>query len=68
MKLHELGLSKSQILYLIDEWIWNTRNKEMLILKLEGLTYEEIAEKYCLSVQYTKEIILASQNRILKHL
>lgn len=68
MKLHELGLSRSQILYLIDEWIWNTRNKQMLILKLEGYTYEEIADKFCLSTQYTKEVITASQKRILEHL
>ncbi len=68
MKLHELGIPKSEVIRIAEEWVWNTRNKEMLFLKMEGLTYEEIAEKYCLSVQYTKEIIIASQNKIIEHL
>jgi Mor family transcriptional regulator len=67
MKIHELGLPKSEIVKIADEWIFNTRNKSMLFLKLEGYTYEEIAEKYCLSTQRTKEIILASQNLIVAH-
>ena len=67
MKLNELGLPKSEILRIADEWIWNTRNKDILKLKMEGKTYEEIAEYFCLSSQYVKEIFHASQNIILEH-
>ena len=67
MKLHELGIPKSEIIRIADEWVWNTRNKSMLFLKMEGYTYEQIAEMYNLSTQYTKEIITASQNLIIKH-
>lgn len=67
MKLHELGLPKSEILRIADEWIWNTRNKDILILKMEGRTYEEIAEIFCLSTQYVKEIFNTSQKLIIEH-
>lgn len=67
MKLNELGLPKSEILRIADEWIWNTRNKDILKLKMEGKTYEEIAEHFCLSSQYVKEIFHASQNIIIEH-
>lgn len=67
MKLSELGLPKSEILRIADEWIWNTRNKDILKLKMEGKTYEEIAEYFCLSSQYVKEIFHASQNIIIEH-
>ena len=67
MKLIELGLPKSELMHLIDEWVYNTRNKSMLIMKIEGFTYEEIAEKFNLSTQHTKEVICASQNLIIKH-
>lgn len=67
MKLHELGLPKSEILRIADEWIWNTRNKNILILKMEGRTYEEIAEIFCLSTQYVKEIFNTSQKLIIEH-
>lgn len=67
MKLRELGLPKSEILRIADEWIWNTRNKDILILKMEGKTYEEIAEIFCLSTQYVKEIFNTSQKLIIEH-
>ena len=36
-------------------------------MKMEGKTYEEIAESFCLSTQYVKEIVNASQNLIIEH-
>lgn len=68
MKLDGLGLPKSVIVNLADEFVWNARNKEMLLLKMDGYTYEEIAEKFNLSVQRTKEIVCKSQNLIIKQL
>lgn len=67
MKLCEMGLSRSEIVRIADEYIWNPRNKEILYMKMEGKTYEEIAEYFCLSPQYVKEIFHASQNIIIEH-
>ena len=57
MKLHELGLPKSEIVKIADEWIYKTRNKSLFLKKIEGYTYEEVAEMYNLSVVRTKEIV-----------
>ena len=67
MKLRDLGIPRSEIVRIADEWIWNTRNKTILYMKMEGKTYEEIAESLCLSTQYVKEIFSASQNIIIEH-
>lgn len=67
MKLNELNIPRSELEHLIDEWIWIVRNKNILLKKLEGFTYEELAEEFNLSVQRTKEIVRDSQNLILKH-
>lgn len=40
MKINELGLPKLEIIRLADEWIWNTRNKNILFMKMEGKTYD----------------------------
>ena len=67
MKLNELNMPRSELEHLIDEWIWIVRNKTILIKKLEGKTYEELAEEYNLSVQRIKEIVRDAQNLILEH-
>jgi DNA-binding CsgD family transcriptional regulator len=67
MKLRELGIARSEIVRIADEYIWNPRNKQILYAKMEGKTYEEIAESLCLSTQYVKEIFHASQKIIIEH-
>lgn len=67
MKLRDLGLPRSEIERLANEYIWNPRNKAILYMKMEGNTYEEIAEILCLSTQYVKKIFIASQNIIIEH-
>lgn len=68
MRLNELNLSKSEIVRLADEWILVVRNKTIFLKKIEGYTYEELAEIYNLSTQRTKEIVKDCLNRISKHM
>jgi len=68
MKLNELNISKSEIVRLADEWILVVRNKTIFLKKIEGYTYEELAEIYNLSTQRTKEIVKDCLNRISKHM
>lgn len=68
MRMSELNISKSQLIELANDWIWNARNKEIFFNKIEGKTYEEIAEIYNLSTQRTKEIIKDCLNRISIHI
>lgn len=68
MRLNELNLSKSEIVRLADEWILVVRNKTIFLQKVEGYTYEELAEMYNLSTVRTKEIVKDCLNRISKHM
>lgn len=58
-------LSRSQIEYLINEWIHDQRDREIMRRRLlDGLTYEKLAEEFDLSVRHTKTIIYRSEERI----
>ena len=51
-------LSNTQIENLIDEWIHNSRNRDIAKSRfLDGLTYEKLSEVYELSVNQTKNIV-----------
>lgn len=61
--------TNSQIAQVIDEYIHNQRDRDVLKSRfIDGLTYEKIAEKYELSVRYTKTIIYKQQDVIFKHI
>ena len=66
------NLSRSQLIALIDEWIVGKngeRNRAILKRRLiDGLTYEQIAEEFDLSVRQTKTIIYKEEQRIIKHI
>lgn len=53
----------------IDMWVKNARNRAVLRDKLiDGLTYEQIAEKHGLSVRHTKTLIYRYGDFVLLHL
>lgn len=68
MRMSELNIPRSEIERLADEWILVVRNKEIFYKKLEGNTYEELAEEYNLSTQRVKEVVKDCLNRISKHM
>ena len=63
------NLSRSELQYLIDQYIFNDRNRLILADRLfNGTTYERLAEKYDLSTQQVKNIVYKSMDRLEKHL
>lgn len=68
MRLSDLDIPKSQLIFLVENYVYNARNKTLFYKKLEGYTYEELAEMYNLSTQRTKEIVRDCVNRISKHI
>lgn len=61
-------LSVSEVENLIDEWIFNERNRRILKRRLiDGVTYERIAEEFDLSVRQVKNIIYKSEIRVFAH-
>ena len=63
------NLSRDELQYLIDQWIFNERHRLILSDRLfNGTTYERIAEKYDLSTQQVKNIVYKAMDRLEKHL
>jgi hypothetical protein len=61
--------SRSELAHLIDEWVFNKRDREIMADKLlDGLTYDELADKFCLSPQRLKVIVKVNKDRILSHM
>ena len=63
------GLSRTEIEYLIDEWIVGMNNAERnrLIMKrkiIDGLTFEKIAEEFELSDVQVKNIVYQCKEKL----
>lgn len=62
-------LSRSEISYLIDEWILNERNRTLLKRRLlDGVTFERLAEEFELSVRQVKNIVYKGEDKIFSKL
>ena len=65
----EIKISTSELSYLIDEWIFNERNRNIVKRKMiDGITFERLAEEFNLSVQQVKSIVYKSQSILFCHL
>ncbi|MBQ5607590.1 MAG: hypothetical protein IIU86_01025 [Oscillospiraceae bacterium] len=63
------NLSRAELQYLIDQWIFNERHRLILSDRLfNGTTYERLAEKYDLSTQQVKNIVYKAMDRLERHL
>lgn len=67
-KADDYHLSRSALEYLIDEWIFNARDRAIIKRRLlDGIRYEPLAEEFDLSVQQTKEIVYKANEILIKH-
>lgn len=65
----QLNVSRTEAEGLINEWIFNARDRNILRRRiLDGLTFEELAEEFNLSTQRTKAIVYQSMDILLCHL
>lgn len=61
-------LSTSEINHLIDEWIHNERDRQILKRRLiDGICYEPLAEEFDMSVRRIKDIVYKSKEKLLSH-
>lgn len=52
------GISVEQRIFLIDQWIFNEKNRNLAKRKLiDGISFEQIASEYQLSVNQAKNIV-----------
>lgn len=57
--------SRSEVEFIIDEWIFNERNRNILKRRmLDGITFERLAEEFDLSVQQVKTIVYKCRDTI----
>ena len=63
------NLSRSELQYLIDQWIFNERDRAILKRRLlDGILFEDLAEEFCLSTVQVKTIVYKTMDRLEKHL
>ena len=69
INIERYNLSRSDLQHLIDQWIFNERNRLILADRLfNGTTYERLAEKYDISTQQVKNIVYKAMDKLEKHL
>lgn len=67
--MESYNLSRTEWENLIDEWIFNERDRAMLKRRLlDGICYEPLSEEFNLSVQQTKTIIYKTTEKLIKHI
>jgi DNA-directed RNA polymerase specialized sigma subunit len=65
----DTNLPRSAWNALIDEWIFSERDRNLLKRKLlDGITQEQAAEEFELSVSQVKRIVNRGLNELIKHL
>ena len=65
LKIPNNDLSRSQWENLIDEWIFNERDRAILKRRLlDGLTFEQLAEEFNFSTQNIQRIVYKAQNKL----
>lgn len=64
-----LNTSRSEAESLINEWIFNARDRMILRRRiLDGLTFDELSEEFNLSPQRAKVIVYQSLDVLSRHM
>ncbi len=62
-------VSNTRLVYLIDEWIHNERDRSIMKRRLiDGIVYERLAEEFDLSVKQVKRIVYKNQDKLFRHI
>ena len=62
-------LPRSQIEFLISEWIHDQRDRAVVSRRLlDGIIFEKLAEEFDLSVTQVKTICKKAQNKMIEHI
>lgn len=64
-----IDYSRSEIEHTIDEWILNEKYRRIIKRRLiDGITYENLAEEFEMSVSQIKRIVYNTEDKVFKHL
>lgn len=69
INIEKYNLSRSEIQHLIDQWIFNERDRAILKRRLlDGITFEALAEEFSLSANQTKTIVYRTMDKLERHI
>ena len=69
INIERYNLPRSEIEYVIDQWIFSERDRAILKRRLfDRVLYENLADEFGLSVNQTKSIVYKTMDRLEKHL
>lgn len=69
MDIYKYDLSRSQWEALIDEYIFDERDRKILKRRLlDGVRYESLAEEFRLSTRYTQKVVEKCEKQLFKHI
>lgn len=69
MSTEDFNISVSEVSRLIDEWIFNARDRAIMKRRLcDGIIYAQIAEEFDMSDRQVKRIVYRLQDKIFRHL
>ena len=61
--------SRTEITEAINEWILNQKHREILLSRMiDGLTFDELSEKYYMSPRQIKRIVYKCQETLIRHI
>lgn len=67
--LEDYDVTRSMVYNLIDEYIFNERDRGILKRRLtDGITYEKLSEEFDLSVPQIKNIIRKGESKLFRHI
>ena len=63
------NISRNEIESTIDSWIFNERNRRLLVRRLiDGVTMERLADEFDLSTRHVNTIVRQGTETILAHI
>ena len=66
--IDEYDIPRSKWIEIINEWVFDERDRKILIRKLlDGVTYEALAEEVDMSERQIKNIVAKHIEKIIKH-
>ena len=64
-----MDYSRSQIEAVIEEWVLNERDRNVMKRRLiDGITYERLAEEFDMSPSQIKRIVYKCEDKIFRHI
>lgn len=67
--VEDIGISRTQLSLLIDDWIFSERDREILKRRLlDGVCYDSLADQFDISPRQAKRIVYKAEERLFKHI